>query len=261
MIRRSADLVATAALATIGALVLIVVPGLLPLRIALALPLLLVLPGYSLTAALFPDRTIDWARRLLLSVALSLSLAVVIALVLNDTPFGLRSASWAGALVVVTWAASGIAAARRQPTTTIEPIARLPRLRPRDAAFFLVAVCVLGGAVAFARTPLPAKNVQGYTALWLLPGSRGGTATVRVGVTSGELHPMSYRLLVRVGSRAAYRQRVELQPGDEFEDSVRIGPAASARRAPIEALLYRVDRPRSIYRVARLWPTRKTAGS
>jgi uncharacterized membrane protein len=260
VIHRNADLVATVVVATISALVVVLVPDVLPLRIVLALPLLLALPGYSLTAALFPDQGIDWPRRLLLSIALSLSLDVIIALVLNQMPFGLRSASWAAALLLVTWACSGIAVARRRREGTIAAVARVPRLRPRDAALFLVAACVLGGAVAFARTPLSAKKVQGYTALWLLPGSRGETATVRVGVTSGELHPMSYRLVVRVGSRAAYQQRLKLQPGGKWETSVRIRPAA-ARRAPIEARLYRGDSPQSIYRVARLWPTRKTAGS
>jgi uncharacterized membrane protein len=253
-------------MAAIGALVVMAVPGLLPLRIAFALPLLLVLPGYSLTAALFPGREIDWPPRLLLSVALSLSLAVVIGLALNQTPFGLRSASWSVALLVVTWAACATAVSRRRRKGILEPVPRFLRggvawthLKPRDVAFLLIATCVLGSAVAFARTPLSAKKVQGYTALSLLPGSRG-TSTVRVGVTSGELHSTSYRLVVRVGSRVVYMRRLlRLDPGAQFH--VRLRTAASARPVPIEALLYRQDSPQSIYRVVRLWPPKRIAAS
>jgi uncharacterized membrane protein len=259
--RRHADLAATLVLAAIGATVVTVVPGLLPLRVTLALPLLLVLPGYSLTTALFPHREIDRSRRLLLSVALSLSLAVVIGLVLNLTPFGLRSPSWAAALLIVTSAASTVAFVRRQRRVTAGPVARVPPLRPRDAVFFLAAACILGGAVAFARVPLPAKKVQGYTVLWLLPGSRGEAAAVRVGVTSGELEPVTYRLVVRVGSRVHQQRLLELRPGDAWEESVRVGTSPSGRRALTEALLYREDQPQTVYRAVRLWPSKKTPRS
>jgi uncharacterized membrane protein len=256
--RRHADLAATVAVATIAALVVMLVPGLLPLRVIVALPLLVALPGYSLTAALFPGREIDWPRRLLLSMALSLSLAVVIGLVLNLMPFGLRSASWAAALLFVIWAATLVAVARRRRKGLIGPAARVRRVRLRDAAFLLVAACVLAGAVAFARTPLPAKKTQGYTALWLLPGSGRETASVRVGVASGELNPMTYRLVVRVGSRVVHERRLfRLEPGAEVDETLHLGAAASARRVPIEALLYREDDPQSIYRVVRLWPPKR----
>jgi uncharacterized membrane protein len=257
---RHADLLATAAVATIAALLLMLDPGLFTLRVILALPLVLALPGYSLSAALFPNGEIDWPRRLLLSVALSLSLAVVIGLALNLMPFGLRSVPWAAALLLVTVAATAVALARRRRLELIGSVSRVRRVSLVDAALLLGAACVLGGAVAFARTPLTAKKVQGYTALWLLPGSGRGTATVRVGVTSGELNPMTYRLVVRLGSRVvSERRRFQLQPGAEVDEVLHLRATASARREPIEALLYREDRPQSIYRVVRLWPPKRVA--
>jgi uncharacterized membrane protein len=258
---RHRDLAATAALATVAALIVMLGPGLLPLRVILALPLVVALPGYSLTAALFPDREIDWARRLVLSVALSLCLGVVIGLALNLMPFGLRAGPWAAALLCVTLIATAVAVVRRRRRRPIEPVTtRILRVRFVDVALILAAACVLGGAVAFARTPLTAKKAQGYTALWLLRGSGKETATLRVGVTSGELNPMTYRLVVRLGPRVVYeRRRFPLQPGEEVDEVLDLGGTASASRQAIEALLYLENRPQSIYRVVRLWPPKKIA--
>jgi uncharacterized membrane protein len=50
-----------------------------------------VLPGYSLTAALFSGRHIDWPRRLLLVLGLGLSTSMMVALALDLFPSGLRS--------------------------------------------------------------------------------------------------------------------------------------------------------------------------
>lgn len=258
------DLVGTVAVAVVSAVVVIAVPGLSPLRTVFAL-VLLALPGYALTTALFPERhEIDGPRRLLLSLGLSLSLAVVIALVLNVTPFGVRSVSWAGALLVAVCMACLVAALRRRvgrSEAIVSAILRR-RLRVMEIALLLVAACLAAGAVGVARTPLTAKNVQGYTALSLLPGSGGERATVRVGVASGELAPVSYRLVVRrAGTPIVYERRTfELRPGEQLEEAVRIRPATSDRSRPIVALLYREDEPTSVYRRARLWPAQRTAG-
>ena len=75
-------------------LVLIAVIILLPstsLRIALGLPFLLFLPGYTLTAALYPKKEgIDTIERVALSFGLSIAVVPLIGLVLNYTPWGIR---------------------------------------------------------------------------------------------------------------------------------------------------------------------------
>jgi len=151
---------------------------------------------------------------------------------------------------------------RRAPADAVEARLRVLRVRVRDLAMLGIALSVLGGALAFARTPLPAKNVLGYTVLWLLPGSGEHPASVRVGLKSGELEQTTYRLVVHVGPRVIFERRgLELDPSAEFDADVRLPAAASAGDAPVEALLYREDRPSSIYRRATLWPSKTTGSS
>lgn len=62
-----------------------------PFRVAIALPMILFVPGYALIAALFPsNREIDGIERVALSFGLSIAVAPLIGLALNYTPFGIR---------------------------------------------------------------------------------------------------------------------------------------------------------------------------
>jgi uncharacterized membrane protein len=61
------------------------------LRIIMALPLILFIPGYVLLAALFPDSTdIDAIERIVLSIGASIVLTPLIGLCLNFTSWGIR---------------------------------------------------------------------------------------------------------------------------------------------------------------------------
>jgi hypothetical protein len=122
---------------------------------------------------------------------------------------------------------------------------RLPRLRLRDALLLLAAAYAATVAVAFARTPLPAKHVQGYTALWLLPGAE---RTVRVGITSGELRRSAYRLRLRLGTGLIYARSVSLEPGQRWEQVVRL-PGSPSAGTSVAASLFREGNPHVYRRV------------
>src|SRR5437899_947045 len=77
------------AVALVFALPLANVPGR-----ALTLPLVLVLPGYALTSALFPRQVLGVPERVVFSLALSLVIVILGGLVLNFTAFGLHASSW-----------------------------------------------------------------------------------------------------------------------------------------------------------------------
>jgi uncharacterized membrane protein len=253
VIKRNPDLAASSAAALGCALAVVWIPGVHWLRIAFALPLLFVLPGYSLSEALFFRPTIEPLRRLLVSVALSIALAVLIGLILDLTPFGLRVGSWAVALVLATAGESVVASIRRDRASAPGPRVDLLRLKGRDTALLLLAALLVSGGIAFARTPLPATRAQGYTGLWILRSHLIGR--VRVGVTSGELHATDYRLVVRQGARKLYeRPRLQLAPGQRWADTIRLRGIAPTHQL-IEALLYRDDHPHTVYRLVRLWPS------
>jgi uncharacterized membrane protein len=245
VVARSRDLLAVTLLAgAAGAVVVSSAP--VPVRLIFSLPLIFVLPGYAVAAAIFGDARLDRAQWILLSVGLSIVTAILVALVLYLTPFDLRAGSWGWALVLVVVAGSGIAVLRRRNREGRQR-PRLPRLRARDALLLLAAAAVAAGAVAFARTALPAKNVQGYTALWLLPGHN---RSMRVGITSGELHPMTYQLRLRLGPRHAYTRSVSLEPGQRWEEIVRFRSPGNTAGVPVTANLFR-EGSRRIYRQVR----------
>ena len=84
------------------------------LRVVVAIPLVLFLPGYALLAALFPRRAdLGMAERAALSVGLSVALVPLVGLVLNYTPWGIRLVPVAISLEVLTLALAVAAHGRR----------------------------------------------------------------------------------------------------------------------------------------------------
>ena len=85
-----------------------------PLRVILALPMVLFFPGYALIAALFPGRgEIDGLERTALSFGLSIAVVPLIGLVLNYTPFGIRLDPVVISLVAFTLCLAAAAQYRR----------------------------------------------------------------------------------------------------------------------------------------------------
>jgi uncharacterized membrane protein len=264
MTRRS-DLKATVALAAVSVLVVIAVPGAHLIRTVFAVLLLLILPGYSLMVALFPDNPLDWTQRLLLTFGLGLSVPILLALVLNLTNElsfgGLREWTWTLGLLIVICTGCAIASERRQraPIAAASPAVTIRWIRRGDLGILLIALAIFGAAVAFARAPLAAKNALGYSAVWLLPGTQRQTNAVRVGVTSGEQHDTTYRLVLRIGEKIVFSRRLHnLAPGENFATVVKLHGSRPSR-VTLVASLYLADRPGSVYREATLSLPRRTS--
>jgi uncharacterized membrane protein len=87
---RPDDLIAAAIMTLLLILMIAFIPD-NPVRTALGLIFILVLPGYVATAALFPNReSIDAIERVALSIGLSIAIVPLAGLALNYTPFGIR---------------------------------------------------------------------------------------------------------------------------------------------------------------------------
>lgn len=62
-----------------------------PIRVILATPFVLFIPGYALVAALFPEENgISGMERLALAFGTSIAIVPILGLILNSTPFGIR---------------------------------------------------------------------------------------------------------------------------------------------------------------------------
>ena len=74
-----------------------------PIRIPLALPLLLFIPGYSLVSVLFPRKgDLTGIERLTLSIVLSIAIVIFDGFALNYTPWGFRPAPIVISLSIIT---------------------------------------------------------------------------------------------------------------------------------------------------------------
>lgn len=74
-----------------------------PVRVILALPVILFIPGYWIILALFPkEKDIDITERLVLSIGVSIAVVPLIGLGLNFTPWGIRLDPIVIALTVFT---------------------------------------------------------------------------------------------------------------------------------------------------------------
>jgi uncharacterized membrane protein len=250
---RHHDLVGAAIAAVLCAAVVLFVP-VTAIRAVFATPLCLILPGYAVTVASFAGRKLSRAHLLTLSVAMSLATLATGAVALNFLPEGLRSGWWVGLIMLIVLGGCGVAALRRSPSAESRPRDRLPRVRRVDAALLLGACAAVAGTFTLSYTPLPARHVVGYTELWMLPAGTAGTPAVRVGVVSAELHPLAYRLELRLGSRRAIMSlRFALKPGQAYEKLVPVASPATGASTEITALLYRNDRATAVYRRVTGW--------
>ena len=156
-------------LALIGAGVLVLLIALAqwlwflqPLRLALGLAYVLFVPGYCLTAALFPcDDDIDGIERVGLSLGLSVAWVPVLALVLDRLPWGLRLwpivvgelLSMAIFAAIALWRRSRLPAAEAYtPDLAWRPRPwwrSLPRLEKRIYGLIAAALLVAGLAAAW----------------------------------------------------------------------------------------------------------------
>jgi uncharacterized membrane protein len=220
-----------------------------PFQTMAAIVFVFVLPGLLAGRALFPDADIDWATRVLISLSLSVAIVVLDALLL-DLTFGLSRGSWVLSIAAVDVAACAVAISHKPLSKGRRTATASFRMRRRDVVFVVFALALLSAAVALAVTPLGAKYVDGYTALWIQP-VRHRTA-VRVAVRSAERETLTYRLVVRFRHRNLDVRRFRLRPGAA---AVRI-LAVPARGGRVVAVLYRVGQKKPYRNVRIVIPRR-----
>ncbi|ARS90188.1 DUF1616 domain-containing protein [Natrarchaeobaculum aegyptiacum] len=207
------------------------------LRLAVTLPLALFLPGYALTALLFPGtetraatraaRPVQWSgidvvERLAISFALSLTVVPIVVLVLPITGWGLGAEPIAATLGGITVVAAQLGVVRRLRLSradrfTVSPVSALERRRESGPTVTLSTI-VLGGAIVFAIGALlfgllAPTSAGGYSELGLytedddtgdlvtgdLPAeiAPGETASVTVGLENQEGAHTEYTVVVQ----------------------------------------------------------------
>jgi uncharacterized membrane protein len=245
-----------------------------PARVALGLPFVLLFPGYTLIAALYPRRgDLDGVERLALSLGLSLAVVPLIGLVLNYTPWGIHLTPIAVGLTLFVTACS-LAAARARARLAaperfeadIRPVMRALRRFPWPAILISAAVVVLLLLAGYRTGLLGVSKVgEPFTEFYVLgPGGKaqgyprrlfaGGKGTVILGVINQEGRAAAYTVRIRAGSEVLRTLGpIALQPGQKWEERVDFTLQQPGKRVKVEFLLYMKGGDPPPYRRLHLW--------
>ena len=274
MVRRETDLV----LAVLCSIALVAVdvaasPA-TPARVALGVPFVLVLPGYVLTAALFPHRTdLDFLERTALSVGLSAAIIPLLGLALNYSPWGIRPHPIVLSVMLFTLLVAAVAAVRRRllpREQAFRPALAIPwrRLLPASAVTralaAVAALLVVIPAVAGAYLLILPKGGETYTEFYALgPGGRteaypsvlslGESARLILGVANHEGRDSGYQIVAKIdGAIARSVLALRLEDGERWEREVAVAPSRAGDGQKVEYLLYREGVSKA-YRRLHLW--------
>lgn len=254
--RRNADLLAVTAW-VVESLSIFALVGDSSARVVPALAMVLFVPGYAVSVLLFPSPTIARLERLLLAVGLSLSTAVIAALVL-DRFTRLTAHSWADALAAVTAVAVAGGAWRRRAEDTASgaPALRFV-LGPLLVGSLATAVVAASIVTAIAMARHPAGHAQGSTILWARADSRA-RGTYSVGLESTERHPTRYLLTGTIEGKVVLRRAVALPSRGIWQVTASVG-GPPVGPGVLQLSLYEQSAPVVLYRHVTL--TFGTAGT
>lgn len=247
--------------------------------IILALPLILFLPGYTLTQALFRKKSsseesnqtstqprssdqapqasnklrlghaIGGVDQLILSLGLSMAIDILTGFALNILPIGLQGLSWTLSLGLLTVLFALVALFIRRNTSTSSAKAQRVHITLPDALFLGLAVFITVNAIWLAVI-MPPKPQPSFTQFWILPANPGSKiCAVSIGIQSFELTSTKYDLTMTVNSKqiAGNWSTITLTPQQKWAQVVPLTPEAQ-NDLHVEAQLYRSDQPYTAYR-------------
>ena len=251
MNRTEIEPIAIGAFAAIAMALALLAPGIGVVQLLVGLPLGLFLPGYALTSALFPARGLSIAERLLFSLGLSLALMAVGGLLLFWSKHELRPTAWTILLGAVTLLAAVVALARSWQRPA--PASIGARLTKAQSIQLVLAALLVVGAVQLSRAGAAQGRNAGFTQLWMLPSDPARRNSLRLGVANHELRAMSYRLQVASGGAIVDEwPQITLAPDQQWSAIVAL-PEDRPAGPTVEATLYRLDEPASVYRHTVFW--------
>jgi uncharacterized membrane protein len=257
MKHKSVDLLVVMTVAVVAVALVFALPSTNVIGRILTLPLVLVLPGYALTCALFPRRALGITQCVVFSLALSLGIVMLGGLALNWMPFGLQARSWSVLLSGITLITSAFALIRRrgQYISAASGLRLDAGLTFRQGLFLGLAAIVIcaAGVVSYrgaAQQPFP-----GFTQLWILPaGGASVKHSIRLGVSNMELTAMDYNLSVNMDGKIVKTwPSIYLKSNEKWEASLVLPQTIHTRTLRVEALLYQTRAPTKIYRHVVLW--------
>lgn len=215
-------------------------------RVPLGIVSVLVLPGYSLVAALFPAgptklaagepvvKGIDLLERGVVSIGASLALVVLMGIGLNYLLGGVPTERMLAGVSTMTLVSVGIASLRRRKVPVDDryaPSIGVSTLPPRpDALVILLAVSILfaGGAVAY--TELDTNESASLTELYFVTNSDTEREDYTTTFPQGTAEPVSLAVGNSEGEETSYTVVGQLQQTSQENGTVVVEERAELAR-------------------------------
>jgi uncharacterized membrane protein len=254
------------------------------IRVALGLPMLLFLPGYSLIAMLFPEKSgLEGMERIALSVAMSVSVVSLIGLALGYTSWGIKEMPLLTSFSVFTLLMLAGAYVRRR---------HLPADRAFKVSFRALALVLISGFMGEPKSK-GEKNLRIILALFfliligtgvyvvLVPQERepftefyilgtngmannyttnfieGESGTYIIGIANHEYRTMDYTMEVRLQNESLplpeNLQHIRLAQNKTLEEPLEITPSVKGKNMKLEFLLFNETEKNVPYKDLRLW--------
>jgi uncharacterized membrane protein len=240
-----------------------------PVRIILGIFFVLVFPGYTLLAALFPKKNnLDSLMRLALTLGLSLAMVIILLLILNFTPWGIRLDSSLIALAIFTCVMAGLAWLQRRRLSREERffnginlnfkryLQAFRQQKTNDKVLnILLVVAVIGVLGTVAYVLVRNKNGEKFTQFYVLnlqgvadnyPHDiiNGQSGTVLLDIINEENAAVTYKVEILIdGVLVNEIDSIVLKQGEQWEQPVTFTPSKTGDNQEVQFELFKNDSP------------------
>ncbi len=254
------------------------------LRTYMGILLVLLLPGYALTGAIFPAKNdLEGIERAVISFGLSIAVVPIMGLGLNYISWGIREISILTALSVFTLLMCATAYYRRSLLPEAEAfqvpfkasflsmkteILEKPETKADKVIAVLLVLSVLASVGSLAYIIGNPKEGEHFTEFYILGANRtagnyptefikGESETVIVGIVNHEYRPVDYTMEVKLGNRSLplpeNQKRISLAHNMSWEEPVIFTPTIEGNDTKLEFLLFNETEKKVPYRNLHIW--------
>ncbi|MGA9187514.1 MAG: DUF1616 domain-containing protein [Methanosarcina sp.] len=254
------------------------------LRTGLGIVLVLFLPGYALTGAIFPaKKDIEGIERVAISFGLSIAIVPIMGLGLNYTTWGIREIPLLMVLSVFTLLTCAVAYYRRRLLPEVEvfgvsfkafflsmnaEILEKPESKIDKILALLLVLSTMISIGSLAYIIENPKEGEHFTEYYILGANRttenyttefvqGEKGTVSVGIVNHEYRPVDYTMEVRLENNSLplpeNQRRISLEHNMSWEKPITFKPPFEGKNMKLEFLLFNETEKTVPYRNLHLW--------
>jgi uncharacterized membrane protein len=254
------------------------------LRTYLGILLVLFLPGYALTAAIFPaKKDLEGIERAVISLGLSIALVPTMGFVLNYTTWGIREITLLTGLSVFILLMCAIAYYRRNLLLEEEAfevpfkafflqmkteLMKKPESKIDKIFAVILVLSTVASVVGLAHIIGNPKEREHFTEFYILGANKtadgyptnlifGKNATVIVGIVNHENRPVDYTMEMRLENQSLPlpedQKQISLAHNMSWIEQVTFTPPFKGKNMKLEFLLFNETEKQTPYRNLHLW--------